>query len=500
MLDNCNNVISDQELAIANERCGDIATGDKVVTKHTAQSTNAYVDYRTVDIHLFLQECFDGDGGFLGVADGVDKYGEAHRSYIHEKPTENFYINRVAFAQYFNEFRIFVKNLIKPIFSAGVEYTTTNKGFLDFVTTANGTGSSYNEIKERAGMSAVVHQSSFLIIDRRLDTGKVYVAWKSVNSVFGGGADKGYETSEYGDLSWIAFFASYDSSRSIYIRHKYMAGGVLVQEKGLSDKTWVDVEFRPSGIDEINVYPMFYEPSPNGEYVVEKPAMKDVAYMCANVYNHDCRIEYVEVQQGHGTLAIITDAEIKGIPDSMSNALIIPSNADGSSGDAKYITIDAEILKTILASSDKKRALLHWMMGDKGVDVKQVTTAESGVAKAFEFMGRNAELLAGVNMFERLDEWVVNMYKLLTSDTTDFDVEITYASDFYPDSDVTIDELQVLDTMFAQTDAVDARKEIYKKALIKILKGASHEVLQARLAEVDAMNFNDPVDNIPVLD
>ena len=493
-------MITQEEIAKANLIDDINEMGKKIISGTTAQSTDAYIAYTTVPIHVFLQEAYDGNGGFAGIATGYDNQGNKAKCYIHPKPTENFYQNRVAFAQYFNEFKLFVKNLIKPVFSAGVEYSTTNQGFLDFVQKANGTGSSYDKIKERAGYSAVVHQSSFVIVDRRSDTGKVYCTWKDVNSVFGGGADKGYGANEYGDLEWIAFFSAFDDKRKVYIRYKYIAGGIIVQEMDQTGTKWEDVEFLPSGIDQLNVYPMFYEPAPNGQYVVENPEMKDIAYMCANVYNQDCRVEYIEVQQGHGTLALITDAEIKGIPDSMSNALKIPSNNDGSSGDAKYITIDADILRVNLESNQNKRSSLHWMMGDKGVNVKQVSSAESGIAKAFEFQGKNNELLSAVDMFESLDDWVVEMYKLFTSDTTSFEVEITYANDFYPDSDLTIDELQVMDVMFSLTSAEESRKEIYKKMIIRALKGSPREVLQAKLDEIDAMSFNSPIDNIPVLD
>ncbi len=474
--------------------------GKSVIDEWTQQSTNTSVHWATVDPHLLIEEAYHGNGGFLGLAEGRGYDNVKAKTYIQAKPTENWFGNRVAGSVYNNIFKPYCKELIKPIYSAGVHYTTDNEALQDWLSSANGNGTSYDNLKKRIGYSSVAHQCAYAIMDRNTETGRISFSWKRVNDVYQDDEDMGYGVSSDNSLEWIGFLVGCDND-GVLTRHKHEVGKVVVQTKKPDiNAKWEDKEEYLTGIDMLNVYPMFYEDTKAGEYVPEWPENINIVFLLASLYNHDCKVDYVVVQQAHGTMVISTNGKINGVPDGQSSALVLPMTSDGHKGEAKFISLPSGTLTELIDSADKKLDKVKNLMGDKGVELKQTSQAESGISKAFEFMGRNSELLHGVDMFRGLDAWVFEIWQKLDGSNVSTDVEVEYASDFYPDTDLTIDELQIADTMLAQANAIEARKEVHKKLMVKVLKGASHERITEIMDEIDGSKFNDPLTGMQVRD
>ena len=500
---NCNTTISPEEIAIANTQANPhTSTGISTNRNWVKQPTGASVHYATVSPHLLIEEAYIGNGGFLGLGEGYDSNGEKVRSYILNKASENFYVNRVEGGVYNNIFKPFLHELIEPIYAAGVHYDTNSQPFLDFVEKANGNGSSYNSIKIAAGVSAVAHQVSYVIIDKSPKSDKVRMSYKRVNDVYQDCEDQGFGLDEDGELNWIGFLVDVKEDGTL-VRHKHIVGAIIVQEKkgnASSSETWQDVEEHPTGIDMLNVYPLFYRDTQGGEFVPLNPDMLSIVFLLANLYNLDTKVDYVIVQQAHGTLVISTGGEVAGIPDGQSSAIILDMSPDGKASTAEFLSIDASILTALLDASEDKLSKVKNLMGDKGVDLKQTQSAESGIAKAFEFSGQNAELLHGVAMFERLDKWVIEIFKAFTFDTSQFDVEITYASDFYPTTAMTMDDIDVAWNILSQTNQTPMKKALLYQLGTIITNKRPQPVVQEVMEEIDNLTVNDPLTGQPALD
>ncbi len=468
----------------------------KTTSAATRQSTDASIDHRTVPRHDFLEMWYHGTGGFLGLTDGQDENGNPYKSFVLEKPTENFYKNRVAQGQYVNEAKPYISSLIDPIFSARVSYDCDNEGFNEFVKRANRNGTSLNEIKKSAGRSSATHDTSYLIMDSAPDTDRVFLSWKSADKVCS------YEKSaSTGELVDISFITDCNPTTKAKRRYRYEVGRVLLEEYQIND-TWAIIESSPTGVNKLNVYPMFYTPTPEGEYVSTLPEQYGVACLAGNLYNADVRVNWIEVQQGHGTLVVSGVQDIKGMPDSTTNGLVLYQQGDGQKPDAKFIHLEANLLDSNISSLEKKRATLHWLMGSKGVDVQQTNTssAESGVAKAYDYIATNDNLMLGVEMFRSADEWILEMYKLFTSDISGFECEVSYASDFFPKTALTIDELLLVAEYSASKGLEEMSKQTARNIVTLLANGESYERKQQLMDEVESTNFLSMSDNEDVLD
>ncbi len=499
----CDAPISLEEIAISNTEANPhISTGsNNGETGYTKQSTLASVHCATVSPHLLIEECLTGTGGFKGLASGTDAHGNKVRTYIKNKQSENFFIDKVEHGVFNNIFLPFCQQLITPIYSAGVNYDTNNEAFLSFVKSANGNKSSYNSIKSACGISAVAHQVSYVILDKSRTSDKVRMSYKRVNDVFQDCEDNGFGLDEDGELLWIGFLVDIKKDGTL-VRHKHIVGAIEIQEKKTtsSQDKWETVEVRETGIDVLNVYPMFYSATQGGEFVPQNPDMLSIVFLLTNLYNLDTKVDYVMVQQAHGTLVISTSGEIVGTPDGLSNAIVLDMSPDGKASTADFLSIDASILTALLSASEVKMDKVLNLMGEKGVEAQKKGNQESGYSKEFDFMGKNAELLHGVEMFERLDEWVVEVWGKLTSDTTQFTVDITYANDFYPQSSLTIDELDVVWAIVKETNQTLLQQEILRSITTKVMKGRPHDKIQEVVSEHDNLIVDDELTGLPPMD
>ena len=71
------------------------------------QAQNAFVDFRTVNPHKFVQECYDGNGGFKG---------DGFKSYLIPNASENFYITRNRMSIYINLFKQFINAKFEQVY------------------------------------------------------------------------------------------------------------------------------------------------------------------------------------------------------------------------------------------------------------------------------------------------------------------------------------------------------------------------------------------------
>ena len=92
-------------------------------------------------------------------------------------------------------------------------------------------------------------------------------------------------------------------------------------------------------------------------------------------------------------------------------------------------------------------------------------------------------------MYQSADEWIVKMFKLFTSDVSKFEVEVSYASDFFPKTSLTVDELLLVAEYASNKGLEEMNKQIARNLVTLIAQGQSHERKQELMDEVDSTRF-----------
>lgn len=439
------------------------------------QVTTAYKHYVTEDPHIFLMDAYTGGGGFLGQA-----YSDIHnlnpKCYVHPKPTENFYQDRVRFTQYFNLMKKFIQSLVKPVFASGVTYVSEDEKLNDFISYANVGGISLDEVKKQAGFCSVLQDVSYLIMDKNPEEEKPRLSYRRTDEVQDYGRSKRDKS-----LVWIAFYDGCDENGN-QERLLYEIGKVSRQvQNNRSTGEWKTVEEASTGIDELNVYPMFYTYSSIGDYRPVMPSMLDIGYYLANIYNDYADADYLKKKQGYGILVAITE-KINGLLDPLSNMAVIQPSSDMQS-DIKYITPDPEMLTKHVEYIESKLRNLSNLMGDKGVDIVDKSD-QSGVSKGYDYVATNDALLSTVKMYEQADKWIFRLYKKIMGSTFDLDIEVVYPQEFFPMPAIELDMLLEVEKRFAERGLVENSREALTKIALVISDGDSLERQQELVEEI----------------
>lgn len=462
----------------------------------TESWAGVYKNFSSQNVNIAIDDAYTGGGGFLGNVDQAGAY-----SYIVPKTTENFYLTRVVLTQYINFFAPYIDAKVDPVFSNGVRDYVLDGGdnnieedvWLDFVDDATGTGKSLNEIRENAAKDAWKHLVSYLIMDKvESDAGKdnrVIIYTRSASEV-----DEYQRNTRNMKLETITFWeqpiVDIDGNY-IYVKHRWEIGQLVVLHSDpvsrWQDKT--DIEYKEfetisTGINVLNVYPMFSGYAAIGDY---KPALPDsfkVARICAMIYNLQNWLNYLLFKQGHGLY--VFQGELDGLRDALSNIVTIPADTQ----DSKYkmptiLEPDPELPRAHSQNIQEVVKLMIAVMGNNGVTVTESNTAESGRSKAFDFIGTNDTLLKTIRMLERADKWIKEMFNLFEARTLNYQYITKYPTEFYPDTGLNALDVMELAKEMEDRGMENVVKEMFKNIIATVLRDVQPEKLTEIMNDVD---------------
>ena len=472
-----------------------------------------YVDFAEQDPHIACWDAYTGEGGFLGNVDEKGAY-----SYIIAKITENFWKTRVKLTILFNLCAPYINAKVKPVFALGVEDSVTISGdladndpWLEHVDDATGTGTSLNAIREDSSIKANVLDVCYIVMDK-VD-GKVIEYVKSTLDV------DGYETdARTKKLTSVTFWepSVIEDDKEVFIKHEWRVengNNELVVWKGRADNRFKSgYKFKPeppvkTGLHVMNVYAQFAETSATGIYKPRRPQSYAIARICASLYNSFSLLNYLMFKQGHGLY--VFQGDIDGLRDPMSNVASIPANEpNGRSYSMPVIlTPDASMPVAHLNIIKEYIGFAMAMMSNNGVAIEK-STAESGLAKAFDMIADVSEYNRTIEMNKRTDKWRKGIFNLFMGRSDEkYEYLTDYPKEFTQSSSADPADLMEIASGYVEKGMTKAAEHLYKTVINMTTKDLTQEERNdvkediARLmnsAQGDSVNRNkkptDPID------
>jgi len=455
-----------------------------------------YVAYQSQNVNVFLDDCYTGDGGFRGNVDDDGAY-----SYVLPKATENFYKTRVKNAEYKNLFAPYIHAKSDPIFAGGVlDIVLSGKDYLDddvyldFSYDATGTGKSLNEIRQELAILSDIHNVAFEVMDRVDDGlgGKKTISYtKSAKDVDAYTFDPRNKK-----LTTITFWETNEitpEGKMYFIKYLWEAGTLKVLRSKPTQYGTLrgDAEFDgtvheefSTGIDMLNVNPVFSTTGEMGDYKPNMPKSYSVARLCAEFYNLASLLNYLILKQGHGLL--VFQGEMRGLRDMLSNVVEIPANETGgrSYQMPEILTIDPDIVRVQIENLIELHKWIVTSMGNNGVTVTQ--GAESGVSKAYDYVGTANEAQRAVKTQKRADKWRYNMFNLFEGRVNPPEYITEYPKDFFPKADIDVTEYMDHVATLAEMGLKENTSAVLKVAIQKILTDKPSSELGELMEEIDA--------------
>lgn len=457
---------------------------------------DVYVDFATQQPNIAVADAYTGDGGFLGDVDSPGAY-----SYITPKLSENFYKTRVKLGMYFGQMRAFIDAKVLPVFAAGVTDKVRSSGsdeyldddaWLDISYDATGTDKSLNELREEASIEAYLHDVSYWIADK-IDERVVYRI-KSAKDVDRYEVDP--RTKELVSITfWESSFID-DNGATIYVKHEWRVNngkGELVIYHGKTDGRRRDgykfevVDTIPTGLSRLNVYPMFAEKAPVGDYKPHRPKSYEIARLCCGLYNLICVLNYVMFKQGHGLY--VFQGQVNGLRDALSNIVEIPANEPGgrSFGMPTILTPDPDMPRVHLEIIKEYINFMIGIMSNNGVTAVENKSAESGLSKAFDLVGTVDTYKRTIEVNKRADRWLKEIFdEFMGRPAGKYEYETVYPREFFPTD--AIDALDMIEVARAYEErGLDAAAaEMFREVARRTLKDSPDDRMKDILDEIES--------------
>jgi len=460
-----------------------------------------YKNFSSYNINIAIEDTYTGGGGFLGNVDQKNAY-----SYIVPKLTENFYLTRVALNQYINFYAPHIDAKVDPVIAAGVrDYVMSGDTiieedpWLDFAEDATGTDISLNQIRDVAAKEAWRHDVTYLVMDKVDDDdgGRRTICYKK-SAVDVDEYERNPRNMRLESITFWEQSIRTDDNQIIYVKYKWIAGYLIElrskPQHPNSDREKAEYEQHsetPTGIDKLNIYPMFAEPGNIGDYKPTMPGSFKVARVCCMLYNLQNWLNYLLFKQGHGLY--VFQGEIDGLRDALSNIVNIPPDTEERKFKMPQILApEADLIEAHRSNINDIIAIMTSVMGTDGVNVvTKSNTAESGASKAFDFIGTNEVLQKTVRMLKRADVWIKEMYNLFEGRTLDYDYMTEYPDEFFPDTGLNALEMIDIAEEIENRGMETVAKEMFRNIIATVLKDLPPEKLSEVLKDVESYSIQD---------
>jgi len=450
------------------------------------ETQDNYENPRKTNVYRFLMDSYTGRGGFAGIADSNAEY-----CFLTPDPSERMYQTRAARSVYTNNFRPIINSKVDPIFSKKNPYTTVYIGedaqdshyYIDWCSNVNGLGQTKEQFNNNVMRAAVRDEVCYVVMDTGPD-GLPIVYMQTAGTV-----DRdSIVTDEWGRLIQIGFIGAKDSTTKV--RHLWSSESLIIQESSNGEMAiinsgtdnWITVEERPVTIGVMPVKPVFANPRINTDDYLPYPESASIAFMCHNIYDACSNYDWILHKQAHDTM-IFKNADIEAVGTGVDWGIKI-SDPTGATTDVFPYSPSSEHPKNHLEAILNKQQELKKLANESGVDAAEsAKQAESGIAKAFTFQARNETIQKMLNVVYSLDKWEQQTFKLYYGGG-EWEAITTYATNFQPQPDITLEQLQDISDNFTLNNVDSGRRETLKLMASKIFDGMP-DVLSEIILDID---------------
>lgn len=452
-------------------------------TAPNRESTKYYKDYRLVDPHDFLDQAYNGTGGFSG------KTGPNDYCFIIRNITENFYRTRCQMSIYINLFKKVVDAMWKPIFRDSFKtYVETDTGsvidehlYLDFVADVTGSGVSLYDFCKGAIKQSIIHDVCYVCMDMLAGETQPFIYLKSATELLD------YTVDSKGKLLSVTFDEGVEKEGDKKIFYRRYIGvdswKILKSENG---KDFITIKQVINTLGVLPVYSWFSNGQSMSADYRPHPSLYTVGAYSAYLYDKNSKVDYVIDKQAH-SLKIFQGLTDSSIASGVDNCIVLPPD-DSIRIAPTILSPAADLIKVHSERIDKVLSYLYDMLEDSGVSVsKSNVQVESGIAKAYTFNASNTVLMEKVNSLKSFTKWLYTMYKVFTGDTGSWFSYTEFPVNFTPRASLSIDDILRLVDMYNVENLPQNKADLLIRLRSIIDPNASREEEATLLDEINSV-------------
>lgn len=385
-----------------------------------------------VNQYTFVSHAYNGDGGF--------KDGTYLLSYSSESKN---YLRRKQEVSYKNYLKGIVDSLITPVFSSNATRVTDNDMFEAFITDVTNGGVGIQDFVKSATRACRLHGVVFVIMDNfsdmplsrqeAIDTRTYpYVYLKFANEYHSSKVD------QYGKVQTITFYngqVSVGGSNVDTLITFTNTSSVITKTDGKVIATY------PHDAGIVPVFAMKIDVTGS---LQPTPPVYSLAALSYVIFQQDSEQRNTERQCAFSMLTI---------PSLDSNAQVSVGNDSilyydpNSSQAPSYIGPDAGVLVTLMQTEAQNVSDLLASADNIGATAVQTSSPESGVAKAYKFVGQSFALEETAELAEKCEMVMAKMFSLFVGESVSYTVE--YNDNYSPTFSETQQKLTFLKDLMA---------------------------------------------------
>lgn len=385
-----------------------------------------------VNQYRFVSHAYNGDGGF--------KDGSYLLSYSSESKN---YLRRKQEVSYKNYLKGIVDSLITPVFSSQAVRVTDNDMFEAFMTDVTNGGVGIQEFTKSAVRACRLHGIVFVVMDNFSDTPTSrqeainnrmypYTYLKYAYDYHSADVD------QYGKIISITFYNGLVTVGDRPVETTITFNNYNTEVKQLDGKV---IGTYPH---EAGIVPVFAMKLDAMGSLQPTPPVYSLAALSYVIFQQDSEQRNTERQSAFNMLTI---------PSLDSNAQVSVGNDSilyydpNSSQAPSYIGPDSGVLDVLMRTEAQNVADLLASADNIGATAVQTSSPESGVAKAYKFIGQSFALEETAELAEKCEMVMAKMFSLFIGEPVSYAVE--YDDNYSPTFSETQQKLAFLKELLA---------------------------------------------------
>jgi hypothetical protein len=434
----------------------DTATTD--ITAHAG-----YVNPVSVNGYLFTWEAYTGTGGFF------------NGGYLVPYDRELFYSKRRQLAAYRNYTRPIVDSVVGPVFTSPIVRKSNNDLFDAFLLNTDNKGTFITKNSHDVALLARLHGVVFVVMDNFENIPEMTVA-EAINTrmypytyIQPAYTVKAYKADRFNKLEELTF-----TSHNETLEDGKTYQTTITWDSINSTKTWYKDNKYVKHVTKthgLGVLPVIAVYADNNNEVLPQAPFYDLAKLNASLFNKDSELRDTERSQAFSIFYMQVDTASQSIALGPHSAVILPMDPNLTITPG-YASPNPEILKILIASSDKYVESMYQLASNNGI--VGFKSASSGIAEAYRFVAKNDQLKHTADIATKYEQALSHMFGLYINTPIEYTVNYTNNFDtFYSQSSV--DDI----TKLLNIDMPDKiKKEIKKSVVSRFLDNLSYEQIK----------------------
>ena len=366
--------------------------------------------------------------------------GFRDNSYLIFFPREEWYQERQKYSlRSVASFKAVVDAMVQPVYEKEILRETSNELFKMFLSNADNTGTTLQDVNETAQTHARMMGVTFIVMDNFVDAASItiqadvlqqrkfpYIYEKMPHEVYK------WKCNNWGQLEWITFYDKTDLVpdpkqegkffERFYYRRWDNTSWTIYHEEKIENK-WNEIREVIDGkglhgLSYLPIYPVMDYVKSNNLTRFPTPVLADLANMAFVLYNVESWILLLDVY----CFPVLTLPPMEGqqIALSVNNAIVVPPDAKFQ---PSFIAPPTSCLEVLIKSADRLEDKIYKVANQIGISGSAVKQQVSGISKEWDFRASNSLLTKTALASKKLEIWTARTFADYTHTAVDYKVD-----------------------------------------------------------------------------